>query len=190
MAAGNLTTREVRPPPLPRTNRTSLVPPLVLSGHAASLSLSARSPARPSTAVQNSLAPLPSAAPPRIPLRISPPPEHTNAAPTPPPGCAGVRAAAVGGSARAALQAAAWRPRCALPPARALRRGDLCGPRALRPDALPPARYKLDAHLSPAPYKPDAHLSPARTNPTRISPRASSRAVPLPPHRGPVCTEA
>ena len=25
------------PPPLPRTNRTSLVPPLVLSGHAASL---------------------------------------------------------------------------------------------------------------------------------------------------------
>ena len=28
---------EAQPPPLPRTNRTSLVPPLVLSGHAASL---------------------------------------------------------------------------------------------------------------------------------------------------------
>ena len=27
----------VEPPPLPPTNRTSLVPPLVLSGHAASL---------------------------------------------------------------------------------------------------------------------------------------------------------
>ena len=26
-----------RPPPLPRTNRTSLIPPPVLSGHAASL---------------------------------------------------------------------------------------------------------------------------------------------------------
>ena len=34
------------PPPLPRTNRTSLVPPLVLSGHAASLAGTARSPAR------------------------------------------------------------------------------------------------------------------------------------------------
>ena len=30
------------PPPLPRTNRTSLVPPLVLSGHAASLYLPAQ----------------------------------------------------------------------------------------------------------------------------------------------------
>ena len=30
-------TLQTRPPPLPRTNRTSLVPPLVLSGHAASL---------------------------------------------------------------------------------------------------------------------------------------------------------
>jgi hypothetical protein len=77
---------------------------------------------------------------PWIPLRISPPPHGTNAAPTLPPGGAGVRAAAVGGSARAALQAAAWRPRRAFPSARALRRGDLCGPRALRPDALPPAR--------------------------------------------------
>ena len=29
----------VPPPPFPRTNRTSLVPPLVLSGHAASLNI-------------------------------------------------------------------------------------------------------------------------------------------------------
>ena len=31
--------KNVRPPPLPRTNRTCLAPPLVLSGHVASLTL-------------------------------------------------------------------------------------------------------------------------------------------------------
>jgi len=161
----------------------------------------ARSPGRPSTALQNSLAPLPSAA-----LPMDPPP-HLPASPWHQRGSHSPARWCRSASCRCRRQRPGGSSSCGVatalrssPRSRTTTRRSLRTPRAstrrASSRAVQTGRASLPRPVQtgraslPRPYKPDAHLSPARTNPTRISPRASSRAVPLPPHRGPVCTEA